>query len=117
MSHMGSAVNPRLLGIFRLAPFRFSTDRTAYHGLLLADSTIPHRRTDVQDYRMAEAALAKQKMYAALLKNPYGFPLLIPCQEIDVGDVGYFVGAHFAKIFNVFSLTTEVRSINPVLCM
>jgi len=58
---------------------------------------------------MDEAALEKQLTYAKLLKSHWGYPLYVPRRDIRIGDVARFVGSQFAKYFNVFDLSPEVR--------
>jgi hypothetical protein len=57
---------------------------------------------------MTEAQLKKQLLFARLLRSEFGTPLLIPNKHIRVGDVGYFLGAQFAQLFNAFNLTDAV---------
>jgi len=57
---------------------------------------------------MAEIGLQRQNTYAKVLKTQWGYPLLVPTGEIEVGDIGYLLGTAFARAFNVFHLTKEV---------
>ena len=59
---------------------------------------------------MTEAQLKKQLLFGNLLRREFGTPLLIPNKRIRVGDVGYFLGAQFARVFNAFDLTEAVLS-------
>ena len=59
---------------------------------------------------MTEAQLNKQLLFANLLRSKFGTPILIPNKHMMVGDVGYFLGAQFARLFNAFNPTEAVKN-------
>ena len=60
---------------------------------------------------MIEAQLNKQLLFGNILGSEFGTPLLIPNKHMRVGDVGYFRGAQFARLFNALDLTEAVATI------
>jgi hypothetical protein len=60
---------------------------------------------------MTAEARHPQADYARTLgQTQWGYPLLVPTGEPEVGDVAYLVGPAYAKVFNVFRLNQEVIS-------
>jgi len=60
---------------------------------------------------MGAEALKAQAEYARLLgQTQWGYPLLVPAGEAEVGDVAYLLGSTYTKVFNVFSLNQDVIS-------
>jgi hypothetical protein len=58
---------------------------------------------------MAVEALKAQAEYTkALGWTQFGLPLLVPTGEPQVGDVAYFLGSSYTKVFNVFRLDQHV---------
>lgn len=60
---------------------------------------------------MTEVQLKKQMLFGHLLRSEFGTPLLIPNKHMRVGDIGYFLGAQFSRLFNVFDLTEAVATL------
>ena len=84
---------------------------THFHFLLLAGK--PFSPTHLDSGSMTEAQLKKQLLFGNLLRGEFGTPLLIPNKHIRAGDVGYFLGARCARLFNAFDLTEAVITLPP----
>ena len=68
-------------------------------------------RLSAKGLSMTAEALKAQAEYArALGQTQWGYPLLVPTGEPEVGDVAYLLGSTYTKVFNVFRLNQDVIS-------
>jgi hypothetical protein len=49
-----------------------------------------------------------QRTYAKLLSHTGYYGLYHPTRDIAIGDVAYFYGSDYFRIFNIFDLSSEV---------
>jgi hypothetical protein len=49
-----------------------------------------------------------QRIYAKLLSHTGYYGLYHPTRDIEIGDVAYFLGSDYVRVFNIFDLSPEV---------